>query len=248
VPEWAVLTLRIALAVAGDNSIDADQQFVGRWARAAEAVTELSFNSKHLRPHHTEMEPEPEAAWTGPSASLQDETAAQKSLETALAQDIGGAIICHTQGYTVSPSAPQQVHRHRANMTTTAVAANFLSTQLSFTKEGGEEMTFEDLPVPGIGEAGRRSLCEGNGGSFDGGITNAAQVVGWYLRMGGEEEQMRALLVDKCGCHGPSVTKEGSGEFAPPTPRRGTCSAKMTLPLRRDIGLPEGEVHGVRYG
>jgi hypothetical protein len=171
------------------------------------------------------MEPEPEAAWTGPSASLQDETAAQKSLETALARRI--AI---------------------ANMTATAVAANFLSTQLSFTQEGGEEMTFEDLPVPGIGEAGRRSLCEGNGGSFDGGITNAAQVVGWYLRMGGEEEQMRALLVDKCGCHGPSVTKEGSGEFAPPTPRRGTCSAKMTLPLRRDIGLPEGEVHGVRYG
>jgi hypothetical protein len=40
VPEWAVLTLRIALAVAGDNSIDADQQFVGRWARAAEAVTD----------------------------------------------------------------------------------------------------------------------------------------------------------------------------------------------------------------
>ena len=39
-PEWAVLTLRIALAVAGDNSIDADQQFVGRWARAAEAVTD----------------------------------------------------------------------------------------------------------------------------------------------------------------------------------------------------------------
>jgi hypothetical protein len=50
VPEWAVLTLRIALAVAGDNSIDADQQFVGRWARAAEAVTDTVRQRLRNRP------------------------------------------------------------------------------------------------------------------------------------------------------------------------------------------------------
>ena len=49
-PEWAVLTLRIALAVAGDNSIDADQQFVGRWARAAEAVTDTVRQRLRNRP------------------------------------------------------------------------------------------------------------------------------------------------------------------------------------------------------
>jgi len=50
VPEWAVLTLRIALAVAGDNSIDADQKFVGRWARAAEAVTDTVRQRLRNRP------------------------------------------------------------------------------------------------------------------------------------------------------------------------------------------------------
>jgi len=100
-------------------------------------------------------------------------------------------------------------------MTTTAVAANFLSTQLSFTAEDGSEQTFEDLPVPGIGDAGRKSLSEGNEDlGFEGGITNAAQVVGWYMRVNGDDEEMRKLLVDKCGCHGPSVSKEGAGTLA----------------------------------
>lgn len=101
-------------------------------------------------------------------------------------------------------------------MSTTQVAANFLSTQLSFTTEDGTtEQTFADLPVPGIGDAGRKILSEGNADlGFDGGITNAAQVVGWYMRVNGDDEKMRELLVDKCGCHGPSVSKEGSGTLA----------------------------------
>jgi|EP01047_Picozoa_sp_COSAG01_P053832 hypothetical protein len=103
-------------------------------------------------------------------------------------------------------------------MTTTAVAANFLSTQLAFTKEVDgekEEMTFEDLPVPGIGDAGRKALIDGTeDGDFAGGISNAAQVVGWYLRHNGDTAAMGAMLVDQCGCHGPSVNKEGSGTLA----------------------------------
>eukprot|EP01049_Picozoa_sp_SAG25_P015188 SAG25_NODE_2984_length_1281_cov_1.046531_1_plen_217_part_01 len=97
----------------------------------------------------------------------------------------------------------------------TAVAANFLSTQLAFTKEVDgekEEMTFEDLPVPGIGDAGRKALIDGTeDGDFAGGICNAAQVVGWYLRHNGDTAAMGAMLVDQCSCHGPSVNKEGSG-------------------------------------
>jgi len=106
-------------------------------------------------------------------------------------------------------------------MTTTAVAANFLSTQLAFTKEAAdgtrEDMTFDDLPVPGIGPAGREKLTNGNlgdGGDFEGGISNAAQVVGWYLRQNGDDAAMGSMLVDTCGCHGPSVHKEGSGTLA----------------------------------
>jgi len=91
---------------------------------------------------------------------------------------------------------------------TTAVAENFLSTQLFFNK-GGAEATFADLKVPGIGDAGQKNLVEGNE-NFEGGITNAAQVVGYYLRLNGDADAMRALLVDKCGCHGPSVDREGS--------------------------------------
>ena len=61
-------------------------------------------------------------------------------------------------------------------MTTTAVAENFQSTQLFFTKDG-EDATFAHLGVPGIGPAGCKTLVEGNE-NFDGGVTNAAQAVG----------------------------------------------------------------------
>ena len=96
---------------------------------------------------------------------------------------------------------------------TTAVAENFHSTQLFFNNKSGDEATFDDLGVPGIGKAGRENLVNGNE-NFDGGITNAAQVVGFFLRLNGDTDAMRALLVDKCGCHGPSVDKATSGTLA----------------------------------
>jgi len=99
---------------------------------------------------------------------------------------------------------------------TTAVAENFQATQLFFNTGPADEMaeaTFSDLAVPGIGAAGQKALEEGND-TFDGGITNAAQIVGYYLRLNGDDEAMRGLLVDKCGCHGPSVTKDVSGTLA----------------------------------
>ena len=97
-------------------------------------------------------------------------------------------------------------------MSTTAVAENFQATQLFF-KKGDEEASFDDLGVPGIGDAGRKNLVDGNE-NFDGGITNAAQVTGYFLRLNGDKDAMRALLVDKCGCHGPSVDKVPSGTLA----------------------------------
>lgn len=89
-------------------------------------------------------------------------------------------------------------------MSTTQVNAAFQETQLRF----GD--TFADLSVPGIGEKGTAKLVAGNEtskieGGFAGGITNAAQVVGYFLRLNGDAEKMRELLVDKCGCHAPSV-------------------------------------------
>jgi len=99
-----------------------------------------------------------------------------------------------------------------AAMTTTQVAENFLGTQLFFTKEG-EEATFEHLGVPGIGPAGCKNLVDGNE-NFDGGVTNAAQVMGYFLRLNGDTDAMKALLVDKCGCHKPSVEKAESGTLA----------------------------------
>jgi hypothetical protein len=97
-------------------------------------------------------------------------------------------------------------------MSTTAVAENFQAAQLFF-KKGDAEASFSDLGVPGIGEAGRKNLVDGND-NFDGGITNAAQVTGYFLRLNGDKDAMRALLVDKCGCHGPSVDKVPSGTLA----------------------------------
>ena len=98
---------------------------------------------------------------------------------------------------------------------TTVVAAKFLETQLHFTEASGENSSFKHLPMPGIGAAGQRRLLEGNPSTtFDGGVTNAAQVVGWYMRLGGDAEQARRLLVDTCGCHAPSITKPINGTLA----------------------------------
>lgn len=98
---------------------------------------------------------------------------------------------------------------------TTVVAAKFLETQLRFTEASGEDSSFKHLPMPGIGAAGQRCLLEGNPSTtFDGGVTNAAQVVGWYMRLGGDAEQARRLLVDTCGCHAPSITKPINGTLA----------------------------------
>ena len=73
--------------------------------------------------------------------------------------------------------------------------------------EEDQETTFADNPVPGIGDKGREAL-EAEG------ISNAAQVTGWYLRLNGNDEAMCEFLVDKCGCHGPSVKKDGSGTLS----------------------------------
>lgn len=91
-------------------------------------------------------------------------------------------------------------------MSTTQVAAKFLESQLAFTTDGENETVFSDNPVPGIGDVGRANLEECA-------ITNAAQVVGWYLRLNGDDEKMEDFLV-KNGCHKPSVVKEGSGTLA----------------------------------
>ena len=91
------------------------------------------------------------------------------------------------------------------------VAAKFLETQLHFTEA---DSSFSDMHVPGIGAAGQRRLRDANPGSgIGGGITNAAQVVGWFMRLGGDAERTRTLLVDKCGCHAPFVTKPVGGEL-----------------------------------
>eukprot|EP01045_Picozoa_sp_COSAG04_P018123 COSAG04_NODE_1654_length_6046_cov_3.412813_1_plen_273_part_10 len=65
---------------------------------------------------------------------------------------------------------------------------------------------WEDVHVPGVGAAGEQALQEGRaGGGFGGGVTSAAQIVGYYLRFNGDEERMRELLVDQCGCDAAEV-------------------------------------------
>ena len=98
-------------------------------------------------------------------------------------------------------------------MSTTQVNATFQETQLQFG------VTFAELAVPGIGDEGVSKLVAGDAtskmqGGFAGGITNAAQVVGYYLRLNGDCEKMRALLVDKCGCHAPSVDPKPGTQLA----------------------------------
>ena len=79
---------------------------------------------------------------------------------------------------------------------TTQVAENFLAKQLSFS-----DKSFEDNPVPGIGEKGRAKMNENK-------ITNAAQVMGIYLLLDGNDDKMYEILVTNCECHGPSVKKD----------------------------------------
>ena len=73
-------------------------------------------------------------------------------------------------------------------MSTTNVAAAFHVKQLAFTTDSIDtELTFADNAVPGIGKAGQAAL-EGEG------ISNAAQVVGWFLRVNGDRERFGEFL------------------------------------------------------
>ena len=80
----------------------------------------------------------------------------------------------------------------------TEVAARFMQKQLAFTKDGHAETEWKDNPVPGIGDKGQQALEEH-------GVSNAAVLVGWYLRLNGDRERMAEFLVDSCGCHRHSV-------------------------------------------
>merc|ERR1719311_757762 len=64
-----------------------------------------------------------------------------------------------------------------------------------------------DNPMPGIGQSGQAALQK-----F--GITNSAQLVGHYLRLNGDDQLMERFLVAECGCHGPSVCRDGVGTLA----------------------------------
>ena len=66
---------------------------------------------------------------------------------------------------------------------------------------------WEDVHAPGVGAAGEQALQEGRAGGFGGGVTSAAQLVGYYLRFNGDEERMRELLVDQCGCDAAEVAR-----------------------------------------
>ena len=120
----------------------------------------------------------------------------------------------------------------------TQVNARFQETQMQFGA------TFADLPVPGIGKSGRVKLVVGNEtskatkqGGFAGGITNAAQVVGYFLRLNGDRERMRQILVDQCGCYAPSVDKDTLDALAE------KC-ASFVLPDIDTTSAPSGAVAG----
>jgi hypothetical protein len=93
-------------------------------------------------------------------------------------------------------------------MSTTKVAAAFHVKQLAFTTADSidTELTFADNAVPGIGKAGQAAL-EGEG------ISNAAQVVGWFLRVNGDRERFGEFLVEN-GCHASSVHRAEVGTVA----------------------------------
>jgi hypothetical protein len=79
-------------------------------------------------------------------------------------------------------------------MTTTQVAKSFITTQLYFETEPGVEATWDDLPVPGIGPD------KGQPGLDKFGITNAAQIVGYFLQAAkGDEKAMADFLITH-GC------------------------------------------------
>ena len=91
-------------------------------------------------------------------------------------------------------------------MPNTIVAAGFHEKQLAFTTVGKAETTFADFAVPGIGQAGRAALqAEG--------ISNAAQVVGWFLRVNGDRERFGEFLIEN-GCHAASVNRAEVGTVA----------------------------------
>ena len=91
-------------------------------------------------------------------------------------------------------------------MPNTIVAAGFHEKQLAFTTVGKAETTFADFAVPGIGQAGRAALqAEG--------ISNAAQVVGWFLRVNGDRARFGEFLIEN-GCHATSVNRAEVGTVA----------------------------------
>ena len=96
--------------------------------------------------------------------------------------------------------------------------------------------------LPGIGVVGEQKLRDGPGGAttgpFKGGITNAAQVVGWYMRLGGNRAAMRELLVDVCGCHGPSIDKKVNGAYV--SSRRESRETASKLGRVRESGITPG--------
>jgi hypothetical protein len=100
-------------------------------------------------------------------------------------------------------------------MTTTQVAKSFITTQLYFETEPGVEATWDDLPVPGIGPD------KGQPGLDKFGITNAAQIVGYFLQAAkGDEKAMADFLITH-GCSTQHV------------PRRRRAGADLGPVLRR---------------
>ena len=91
-------------------------------------------------------------------------------------------------------------------MPNTIVAAGFHEKNLAFTTDGKAETTFADFAVPGIGKAGRAALQAK-------GISNAAQVVGWFLRVNGDRERFGELLIEN-GCDAGWVNRAGVGTVA----------------------------------
>jgi hypothetical protein len=79
-------------------------------------------------------------------------------------------------------------------MTTTQVAKSFITTQLYFETEPGVEATWDDLPVPGIGPD------KGQPGLNKFGITNAAQIVGYFLQAAKGDEKVMADFLISHGC------------------------------------------------
>jgi hypothetical protein len=91
---------------------------------------------------------------------------------------------------------------------TTQVARNFEAKQPSFAD------TFDSNPVPGLGAVGRERLI--NSGYH---ITNAAQLVGHFMILNGDEEMFLGFLTgEECGVqarHAQTVLRAISDKVAP---------------------------------